>query len=84
MAYSKHAPVDLLHHANENWTTLTPSQHFGTTHTCLPNHWAQQFLGLNFSATKHQGGGTPLQIKKTLFGLYLIQYQLYLSIFESL
>jgi hypothetical protein len=31
----------------------------------------------------HQGGGKPVLIKMTLFGLYLICYQPYLSIFES-
>jgi hypothetical protein len=31
----------------------------------------------------HQGGRKPLQIKMTLFGLHLIQYQPHLSIFES-
>jgi hypothetical protein len=31
----------------------------------------------------HQGGGKPVHIKMTLFGLYLIQYQPHLSIFES-
>jgi hypothetical protein len=32
---------------------------------------------------KHQGGGKPVHIKMTLFGLYLICYQPHLSIFES-
>jgi hypothetical protein len=32
----------------------------------------------------HQGGGKPVLIKMTLFGLYLICYQPYLSILESL
>jgi hypothetical protein len=31
----------------------------------------------------HQGGGKPVHIKMTLFGLYLIRYQPHLSIFES-
>jgi hypothetical protein len=31
----------------------------------------------------HQGGGKPVHIKMTLFGLYLICYQPHLSIFES-
>jgi hypothetical protein len=31
----------------------------------------------------HQGGRKPVHIKMTLFGLYLIQYQPHLSIFES-
>jgi hypothetical protein len=30
----------------------------------------------------HQGGGKPVHIKMTLFGLYLIRYQPHLSIFE--
>jgi hypothetical protein len=33
--------------------------------------------------TEHQGGGKPVHIKMTLFGLYLIHYQPHLSIFES-
>jgi len=33
--------------------------------------------------SKHQGGGKPVHIKMTLFGLYLIRYQPHLSIFES-
>jgi hypothetical protein len=32
---------------------------------------------------EHQGGGKPVLIKRTLFGLYLICYQQYLSILES-
>jgi hypothetical protein len=32
---------------------------------------------------RHQGGGKPVHIKMTLFGLYLIRYQPHLSIFES-
>jgi hypothetical protein len=31
----------------------------------------------------HQGGRKPVLIKMTLFGLYLIRYQPYLSILES-
>jgi hypothetical protein len=32
---------------------------------------------------QHQGGRKPVLIKMTLFGLYLICYQPYLSILES-
>jgi hypothetical protein len=35
------------------------------------------------SVCLHQGGGKPVHIKMTLFGLYLIRYQPHLSIFES-
>jgi hypothetical protein len=31
----------------------------------------------------HKGGGKPVLIKMTLFGLYLIRYQPYLSILKS-
>jgi hypothetical protein len=34
-------------------------------------------------ALAHQGGGKPVLIKMTLFGLYLIHYQPYLSILKS-
>jgi hypothetical protein len=37
----------------------------------------------NFGAPRHQGGRKPWLIKRTLFGLYLIRYQPYLSILES-
>jgi hypothetical protein len=37
----------------------------------------------SFPTSDHQGGGKPLHIKMTLFGLHLIQYQPHLSIFES-
>jgi hypothetical protein len=43
----------------------------------------QVIAALNNSSTIHQGGGKPVLIKMTLFGLYLIRYQPYLSIFES-
>jgi hypothetical protein len=47
--------------------------------------WLHQsaLLGVENDTVVHQGGGKPVHIKMTLFGLYLIRYQPHLSIFES-
>jgi hypothetical protein len=50
MAYGPGSHIDLLHWAGKNWTNTHPYTWYRPSyHTTLPNHWAQQFLGLNFT-----------------------------------
>jgi hypothetical protein len=49
-AYGPSSPIDLLRRADENWNNTHPYTRYGPSyHTALPSHWAQRFLGLNFT-----------------------------------